>query len=320
MESVDYIFGRIYEALHKAERVLLIAHRKPDGDTLGASSSTHRWLKSLNKDVTLFCQDSPSDKHIYLEHYGDFTDDPGVFDRPYDVVVVFDSGTLRYAGVHEHILRLPAGYQLINIDHHIVNDRYGDINFVLPEATSTSEIMYRFFEANGIVIDAAIATALLTGIFFDTSNLTNSATTPKSIEISGRLMASGARYQEIVRHTLHDKSVDLLRIWGIMLSRLRYNTRFDIVTTYLLNDDFDDVSTEAIEGASNFLNAVTGDGDTILTLKETPQGMIKGSFRSYKRDVSKIARLLGGGGHKKAAGFAIPGRIQETIDGPVIVK
>lgn len=319
MESVDYIFSRTYEAIKRADRILLIAHKRPDGDTLGASSSAYRWLKGQNKDVTLFCQDLPSRQHRYLEHHGDYTSDPRAFDRAYDIVIVFDSGDLRYAGVDEHMTRLPSGYRLINIDHHVTNEHYGHVNIVLTEATSASEIMHRFFEVNGIPVDPAMATALLTGIFFDTSNLTNAATTPQSIAACGKLMDSGARYQEIVKHTLHDKSVNLLQLWGLMLSRLRYNPEYGIVTTYILNSDSDGTRAEAVEGASNFLNAVVGDSDTVLILKEAPNNLVKGSFRSIRRDVSKIAKLFGGGGHKKAAGFAVPGRIEETPEGPRIV-
>ncbi|MDQ7815249.1 MAG: DHH family phosphoesterase [Patescibacteria group bacterium] len=320
MESVDYIFGRTHEAIKRADRVLLVAHKRPDGDTLGASSSVFRWLKREDKDVTLFCQDLPSKQHRYLEHHGDYTDDPSVFEKNYDLVIIFDSGDLRYAGIHEHMNRLSAGFRIINIDHHITNERYGHLNIVLPQATSTSEIMYRFFEANGINIDAAMATALLTGVFFDTSNLTNTATTPESIAVCSKLMDAGARYQEIIRHTIHDKSIDLLQVWGTFLSRLRFNGTYGVVSTYVLNSDFVGVPAEAVDGAANFLNAVVGDGDTVLILKETPNGMIKGSFRSIGRDVSKVAKLMGGGGHKKAAGFVVTGRIEVTPEGPVIIR
>jgi phosphoesterase RecJ-like protein len=234
--------------------------------------------------------------------------------------VVFDSGDLRYAGVHEHMPRLPKGYQFINIDHHVTNERYGQINIVLPEASSTCEIVWRFFQANGLALDERLATSLLTGLYTDTSNFSNAATNPTSIEAAADLVANGARHQEILKHLLHDKSVELLHIWGLLLSRLSYNETYDVASTYILNSDVAGLPNEDVDGAANFLNGVVGECDTILTLRELPGNQVKGSFRSVKRDVSRVAKLLGGGGHKKAAGFTVSGKIDVTPQGPRIVS
>ncbi len=312
-------FGRMYEAIRQANHVLLIAHKKPDGDTLGSSSSMLNWLLREGKDVTAFCLDAPPKVFRYLDNVYRYTNDLHVFNSTYDVVIIFDSGDLRYCGVDQLVSRVPPGYLLINIDHHITNTQYGDHNLVLTDASSTAEVMYRFYEANGIFIDAAMATSLLTGLFTDTSSFTNAATNPIAVKAASRLLAAGARHGDILQYLLHDKSVVSLRIWGTVLSRLRYNATHDVVTTYLLHTDTNEISTDIIEGVSNFLNAVTYGAGTILFLRELSDGQIKGSFRSINCDVSKIARLMGGGGHKKAAGFTITGRIKETPDGPRIV-
>ncbi|MBI5654900.1 DHH family phosphoesterase [Candidatus Uhrbacteria bacterium] len=319
MDAVTHQFGRAYEALRQAERVLLVAHKKPDGDTLGASSAVMNWLLGLDKDVAMFCADSPSKIFRFIDNIHLYRCDPVVFDGKYDVVVVFDSGDLRYAGVHEHMPRLQPGHLLINIDHHVTNERYGHLNIVLPEATSACEIVWRMFQTNNVALDEKLATSLLTGLYTDTSNFSNSATTPISIEAAADLVANGARHQEILRHLLHDKSVDLLHIWGLLLSRLSYNENYDVVSTYILNSDVAGLPNETVDGAANFLNGVVGDCDTILTLRELPGNQVKGSFRSVRRDVSKVAKLLGGGGHKKAAGFTVNGKIEVTADGPRIV-
>lgn len=319
MDALTHNFGRIHETLRQAERVLLVAHKKPDGDTLGASSALLDWLSGAGKDVTAFCADQPAAAYRYLHNVHQYTCDPVVFGRRYDVVVVLDSGDLRYAGVHDHFPRLAPGYTLVNIDHHVTNERYGHLNAVLPDASSTCEIVWRFFETNRIAIDPPMATALLTGIYFDTSNFSNAATRSSTIEASSALLAAGAHNGEILRHTLHNKSIDLLKVWGILLSRLRHNKELDVVSTYILESDVSGLSNEAVDGAANFLNAVVGESDTVLTLRELPHGQVKGSFRSVGRDISKVAKLLGGGGHKKAAGFTVAGRIVETPDGPEIV-
>lgn len=319
MSSPAHLFGRLHEALRRSERVLLVAHKKPDGDTLGSSSSVLNWLIREGKDVTAFCADVPPAYLRYIDNIHRYTNDPSVFDKPYDVVMIFDSGDLRYCGVADHVPRLPAGHLLVNIDHHVTNERYGHLNIVMTDASSTAEIVHAFFETNAIDLDPKIATSILTGLLTDTGNFSNAATNPKSVDAAGKLLAAGARMTDILRNVLHDKSVPVLRIWGLLLSRLHHNKTYDVVSTYLLKEDLDGTSPELVEGVANFLNGVTGGTDTILVLREIAGGYVKGSFRSVSRDVSKVAKLLGGGGHKKAAGFTVKGHIEETAEGPRIV-
>lgn len=320
MDAISHNFGRIHETLRRAERVLLVSHKKPDGDTLGAGTALLNWLRREGKDAVPFCADQPSRAFRFLDNVHLYRSDPAVFAGRYDAVVVLDSGDLRYAGVHDHMPRLAPGYTLVNIDHHVTNERYGHLNAVLPDASSTCEVVWRFFGANGVAIDQRMATSLLTGLYTDTSNFSNAGTNPMSIQAASGLVACGARHQDILNHLLHDKSVDLLRVWGILLSRLRHHQGYDVISTYILESDVAGLSNEAVDGAANFLNGVAGGCDTILTLRELPHGQVKGSFRSVKRDISKLAKLLGGGGHRKAAGFTVPGRIAETPDGPRIVE
>ncbi|OGL73705.1 hypothetical protein A3E39_01895 [Candidatus Uhrbacteria bacterium RIFCSPHIGHO2_12_FULL_60_25] len=318
MSSTTHLFGRLHEAVRTADRILLVAHKKPDGDTLGSSSGFFNWCLREGKDVTAFCLDAPPDMYGYLDQLHRYTTDPAVFQERYDLVVVFDSGDLKYCGVDKYVPNLPQGYLLVNLDHHVTNDRFGHLNIVLTDASSTAEVVYRFFEENKVPLDHRIATCLLTGLCTDTSNFSNAGTNPKAVEAAATLVGAGGRFQDILKHVWMSQNVDALKLWGLMLSRLRYNPAYDVVATYILQTDVTDISNDAVDGIANFLNAVTGNVDTILVLKEMPDGYVKGSFRSLTRDVSKVARLLGGGGHKKAAGFTVKGRIKVTDKGPVV--
>lgn len=320
MTPVSHQFGRVHEAIRTANRILLVAHKKPDGDTLGSSSSVFNWLIREGKDVTAFCLDAPPKAFRYLDNVHLYTNDPSVFDQQYDLVIVFDSGDLRYCGIDQFIPRLPIGYLLVNLDHHVTNVNFGHINIVLTDSSSTAEVVHQLYESNNVFIDPRMATSLLTGLLTDTSSFSNAATNPVTIDAASKLLAAGARHMDIVKHVMHDKTIDSLKIWGTLLSRLSYNAKYDVVSTYLLKSDATNVSTSVIEGVSNFLNAVTQGTDTVLFLCELPNNQIKGSFRSVSRDVSKVARLMGGGGHKKAAGFTVKGRIEETPEGPRIVS
>jgi len=314
-------YRSLYRLLAACQRVLVVGHKKPDGDAIGASTALYHWLKTQGKDSILFCMDAPGPAFRFLDHYHDFTTDPAVFDAAYDAVVVLDSGDLRYCGIDQLVSRLPTGYRTINIDHHPTNTSYGDFNLVMPEVSSTSEIIYRFLTANGQAMDQTLATSLMTGILFDTHYFSNAATKHESLSAVSRLSAAGARATEIGRALYLNKDAKTLQLWGCALSRLRYSQAHDIAVTYLKTEDLAraGVGPAATEGIANFISTVCGGAETILILTQTDENLIKGSFRSVKRDVTKLAKLLGGGGHKLAAGFAIPGRIVETENGVKIV-
>jgi phosphoesterase RecJ-like protein len=314
-----HVFGQLHEAISTSNRFLLVAHKKPDGDTLGSSSSVLNWLKREGKDVTVFCADLPPAAFCYIDNIHCYTNDPIVFHDRYDTVIVFDSGDLRYCGVAEFFPNLKPGYLLVNIDHHVTNERFGKLNLVFTDASSTAEVVHRFYEANNVFIDPRMATSLLTGLLTDTSHFSNGATTVGSMDAAGKMFAAGARHQDIARNLLHNKTVDSLKLWGLVLSRISYNPKLDIVSTYILLEDLKEGAGEIAEGIANFLSAVTGGADTVMFLRELPGGEVKGSFRSATRDISKLAKLLGGGGHKKAAGFTVKGKIEVTPEGPRII-
>jgi len=313
-------YVRLHDAFQTASRILLVAHKKPDGDTIGASSAFLNWCVREGKDAAVFCRDLPPAQFRYLDNVHLYTNDPAVFEQPYDLVIVFDSGDLAYCGVDEFIPRIPGEYLLVNIDHHTTNTRYAALNIVETTSSSTAEVVHRIWETLGVDVDHKMATCLLTGMCTDTGNFSNAATQPVVMEAAAELIARGARFQDILKHVWYNRDVDGLRIWGMLLGRLHHHAAQGTVSTFVKHGDVPDGGGEVTEGMSNFLNAVTKDAEVILVLRELPSGEVKGSFRSLARDVSAVAKLMGGGGHKKAAGFTIPGRIEETELGPVVVS
>jgi phosphoesterase RecJ-like protein len=120
---------------------------------------------------------------------------------------------------------------------------------------------------------------------------------------------------DILKNLVRNKSVASLKIWGKALERLRHVPEYDMAITWFKADDLEGPgSDEAVEGVSNFLSSACSGADTMLVLREKNDGLVKGSMRSIKRDISRLAQQLGGGGHKRASGFAVKGKI-EVIDG-----
>ena len=304
---------QIHRHIQGAKRLMLIPHQNPDGDALGSVAAFMQWLRTIDKAHTSFCATPITPRLKFLPHLDYITIDPAIWqDETIDTIIVFDSGDLRYAGVADYIAKLKHHPTIINIDHHITNERFGLYNMVMPGASSTTEVLYRFFSANDIEIDEHIATCLLTGLMTDTDNFTNGATSHIALAIAGELLTRGGDIHLIRNLVFRDKSIPTLQLWGAVLSRLEKNTELDIVYTYLTQADLKrfGVGEVEAEGIANFMNNLA-DGRAGLILKELPNGQFKGSFRTTRddTDVAAFAKKLGGGGHKKAAGF--------TVDGPI---
>lgn len=315
-------FGKIAGLIQVAERVLLVADGKPDGDSIGSSTAMYNWLARESKPVTIFCANPIPSTLLYLDGAHDVTSDPAIFRQPFDLVITFDASDVRHAGIENLLPQLPSPYQLVVIDHHATNTKYGHLNAIWTDACSTAELVYQFFALLEIPIDSKMATSLLTGILTDTSCFSNAGTTSQGMEAAGHLCGLGARQPEILRQLVQNKSMPSLKLWGLALARLQYNETLNLTSTYFLLDDLKEVpdaDEEAMEGLSNFLNAVCGNSETILVLRETPERTIKGSLRSIRRDISKLAKFFGGGGHKKASGFTVKGRILVGANGNVSI-
>lgn len=314
----ERIAQQIYKKLLTAKGVVIIPHKNPDGDALGSATALMHILQNKNIPHVVFCATSGTEKYNFIPRAKELTIDPSIWTQEkFDTVVVVDSGDLIYAGVKEYIDTHRDKLYIINIDHHATNIHFGDLNLVIPTAASTTEILYTFCKINDIPIDAQLATCLLTGLVTDTGNFTNAATTVKSLAAASDLINKGARLDIIQNLTMKDLSTNTLKLWGEVLSRLQRHEDHDIVYTYITQKDLQNFNaTESdIEGVANMLNII-GEGSAALVLKEQNNGEIKGSFRTTRNDidVSEIAKSLGGGGHKKAAGFSVIGSIEEVLE------
>ncbi len=312
--------AKIHEHLNnRAKHVLLVSHPRPDGDTLSAACAFMQYLNQINTAHMPFCTTPVSAEFLFLPDAHKVTWDQEIFnEHDFDTICVFDTGDLEYAGIKDIIAGMDKKPVIINVDHHYTNTNYGDFNYVMPYASSTTEVLYHYFTEIGVHIDEPTATCLLTGLITDTGNFSNQATTTESVSVAAELLRRGAQFDKILKRTFRNKSVNGLRVWGTMLSRLRTNEEHDIAYTYVTRNDIAQagVDDEEIEGLSNFLNSL-GEGKAVLVMREMEGGGIKGSLRTTQDDVdvSAWAVKLGGGGHKKAAGFTLKeGQIKSSED------
>ncbi len=317
------IFQKIEEHVKKSQNVIVISHQNPDGDAVGSLLGMSHFLNHYKKKHVLFCVTPvPEYLHFLPDVENIISDDEILLKNEHDLIIILDSGDLKYAGVEDHFRKIKGLPIVINIDHHPTNQNYGHINLVHHQASSTAEIIFHLIDYFRIPINKNVATQLMTGILTDTGSFSNLSTTPSSMEVSSKLMAHGARVKEITNYAFQNKSLLQLQLWGRALSRLKQDNETGIITTVLTQNDFDELgmSDESSEGIANFLNSVEK-AKAIMVLREKSDGTIKGSLRTTEPgvDVSKIAEFFGGGGHKKAAGFTIKGKLKESEKGWEVV-
>lgn len=311
------IAKQIHNEILKANKILLIPHQNPDGDALGSMSAVCYYLENLKKPYSTFCLTSTSEKLIKLPHLIKASTSDSVWqNEDHDLIIVLDSGDLRYAGVDKYVKSASHEPIIINIDHHATNSHFGQHNLIIPKASSTAEILYLFFRSNKIAINKNIALSLLTGLITDTENFTNPGTTINALKIASELIRSGADFNYLKTWFLQDKSIITLKLWGLVFSRLNRHEKFDIAYTFLTQADLKkhQASESEIEGVANFMNNLS-DGKASIFLRETNEGKIKGSLRTTSNnfDVSQIAKTFNGGGHKKASGFTVDGSIDDVF-------
>lgn len=305
------LFIQLEQAIARHAHIALVCHRRPDGDAISSLLACDAYVRSLGKRSMRYCVDATPRYLEFLLHTEAIQHAVDDFWHSATAVMVLDCGDLSLTALPKESF---AGKEMIMIDHHASNNGYGDVRLLLPAVSSTAEILYSFFTHTRFAIDARVATQLLTGIYTDTDAFSNLGTTPESLRVSAELLKRGADFRDITAYTMHNKTITSLKLWGRALERLRVDAQKGIATTVIFESDIAECKAmpEDAEGVANLLNHLS-DVKMSMVLREEPGGMVKGSLRTTHDsvDVSKIAKLMGGGGHTKAAGFSVKGRIVE---------
>jgi phosphoesterase RecJ-like protein len=297
---------QLVDELRRSEKLLLTTHENPDGDALGSLLGMHLVLEQLGKDSVMFlaANQFPLPYEYQRMRLG------GVrHELPADVnertVVFLDCGNIDRTPVsflqREHL-------HVLNIDHHHDNTRFGTVNLVVPDASCAAEIVYDLAKELGVVITPEMAEALYIGLVTDTGKFQFENTTPESHAMAAELMDAGVAPQDVHRKLYEGLPFARLQLLARALNNVH---RFDdgaITLTHILREDFADTgaSESDSEGIVDHMRQVEGTVMAALVRELLEKdGQRKVSLRSTdgRVDVSIIARGLGGGGHRQAAGF-----------------
>lgn len=315
MHQFSQQFNKLADILNGAHNVLLLNPEKGDGDSLGSTLALAHHFKRKGKKHAVFSHNLAPKVYAYLpriEHIVRHRDDLD-FDS-FDLIIGIDYADSKMTGIHDLLERRARTAKLVTIDHHQTSETNGDLNIIHPQSAAAAEIVFALFDHHRWPIDRAIATCLLTGVLTDSGIFSNRNTTDTTLAIAARLLAAGADMNTITHSTMRNKSVATLRLWGVAFSRLQLNSTSGLVTTFITDADMRETGADddAASGIANFLNMLDG-AKAVLVLRESGDGHVKGSFRTTgdEVDVAKLAGQFGGGGHRRAAGFVMPGRIEK---------
>ena len=310
--------SEVSQRLSRANQVAVISHVHPDGDAVGSLSALTLALASLGKKVTPVLADAVPESFLFIG-VSTGTQLPGVEDV--DLCVVLDAPDMSRTGRTEEIRAFAAAGKLVMIDHHPAGDlRKASLASIYnTEASSCAELLFDVIVDLGARITPEIATALLVGMYTDTGGFQQSNTTSRVLEQASELLKRGAKLQKIVHELHRHQSVAHLKLTGIALERIATFEKGMVTASYLTHEDLVGVGavSDDCTGIIGELNVLPGSQWALLIIEETP-GNLRGILRTAEDSnlpVNRLARLLGGGGHPRASGFSLPGRIAQTAEG-----
>ena len=301
---VDEALARAAVAIGSAERVALACHVSPDGDALGSMLALHHALIAAGRDSIA----SFSEPFVVAPHYRqlpglELLTSPDAFPREPAVMVTFDSGSLERLGDLEAPAK--AAGELVVIDHHVSNQRYGSINVIDPDAAASGVLVRRLIEKMGLPLTRDAAVCLYAALVCDTGRFQYQSTTPEVFELARELACFDLPIPELSRTLFEEHRFAYLQLLADALQHAQLVPEKAFVWTRVSQDDLRayGVSFEEVEGLIDILRR-TGEAEVACVLKQAPDATWRVSLRSLGSvDVCEIAERQGGGGHRFAAGF-----------------
>jgi bifunctional oligoribonuclease and PAP phosphatase NrnA len=309
----------VVEALRSHDRFLVTTHENPDGDALGSLLAAQLGLTQLGKDAVMaLCGNAPlPGEYTFMPLEGLRRDWPE--DADTCVLLALDCANETRIADPSILERVPL---VINVDHHHDNSRFGDVNLIVPRASSTGEVLRDVFGELGVQLTPEIAEAIYIALVTDTGRFQYTNTTPKALRLAAELVEAGADVHRIFQGVYESVQFAKLKLLARALDRAQVYEGGAIVVSYLLRTDFTEVGAAEpySEGIIDYLRAVEG-AEMAVLIREPPRRAGDGptrriSLRSSvdELDVSAIARRSGGGGHRQAAGFSSDASVEEITE------
>jgi bifunctional oligoribonuclease and PAP phosphatase NrnA len=308
----------VAEALRSHDRFIVTTHENPDGDALGSLIAMTFALRELGKDATMYLfGEVPIPKEYEFMDFTGLVRGPNP-DSSDLAVVALDCANERRLGPETALLE--KAKLVVDIDHHHDNTRFGKVNLIVGHASSTGEILADVFKAIGAELTPQIAEALYIAVVTDTGRFQYANTTAKALRLAAELVEAGADVHRVFQGVYENVAFAKLKLVARALENAEVFEGGRVIVSHLEREDFDAAGAEEpySEGIIDYLRAVEG-AELAALIREPPTGngpTHRVSLRTTEADldVSAIARLSGGGGHRQAAGFSSEASIEEITE------
>src|SRR5688572_10613982 len=308
----------VADAIRSHDRFLVTTHENPDGDALGSLLAAKLGLDALGKDSVMYLAgETPLPREYAWMPFGNLR---RVIpeDTAERVLLALDCANESRLGPDPEVLH--SAPLVVNVDHHHDNSRFGAVNLVVADASSTGEIVRDLLAELGVELTPDIAEALYIALVTDTGRFQYTNTTPKALRLAAELVEAVADVHKIFQDVYESVQFAKLKLLARALERAQIYEGGRLVVSYLLRDDFSEVGAAEpySEGIIDYLRAVEG-ADMAVLIREPPRSggpLHRVSLRASldELDVSAIARKSDGGGHRQAAGFSSEASVEEITD------
>jgi phosphoesterase RecJ-like protein len=318
MNTMTADLDAVAEAIRSHDRFVVTTHENPDGDALGSILGMSLALEQLGKDAVMYLFGT-----VPLPHEYGFMELDRIRRTPPDdaaerVVLALDCANERRLGPDPELLE--EAPLVVDIDHHHDNSRFGDVNLVVADASSTGEILRDVFTVLGVQLTPEIAEALYIAVVTDTGRFQYANTTPRALRLAAELVEAGANVHRVFQDVYENVAFAKIKLLARALDKARVVEGGRIIVSDLERSDFHAAGAEEpfAEGIIDFLRAVEGT-ELVALIREPPTQngptrRISLRTRAEGIDVSAIARKSGGGGHRQAAGFSSEASVDEITD------
>ena len=307
-------YSKLSEVIKSSKNILVITHVNPDGDTLGAACGLHSAiLENFKKKTDILAVSKIPDVYLYLPHINEIKQLDNIDkSRVYGLVINVDVAA--FDRICDAKILFEKAKTTVNIDHHKTNSGYADFNFINPDASSTSEVIFDYLLTTGLKINLDTAKNLYTGILTDTGSFRFDNTKPKTFEAAAKLVEIGVNPSEIYKKVYESDSKTLVMFQAHCISKAKflYNDKLAYTLVYRKDMEKFGANDECMEGLTEKLRAIVTT-QLAFVAKEMKSGGTKISMRSKKTDVAKICGIFGGGGHKYAAGCTIKAPVEDAV-------
>jgi len=305
-------FDIISNALRDARTVGVASHIRPDADALGSTIAFALWLRDCGKEVTAYNEEGATSKFHYLPCH-EIVGQPPATPQKFDVFVALDTSVKNRLGTVNKAI--DPGTPVLNIDHHISNENYGDVNFIDASAPATGQILLEFFQHVGARITPEMATNLFAAISTDTGSFQYAGTNERTFAAASHLISCGVDVPGLSRAMYDSQPRRRFELLRHALNSAEFHCD-DRIATFSLPLDLVDklkVLPEDNEGIIDHLRSVEG-VEAAVFFEELPEGKVRVSARSKfpRIDVCKVCKQFDGGGHAMAAGARVDGTLAQV--------